>query len=139
MAQRPPLVKLIASGVWGSVVCLVRENGNCPTEDFLDELRQDADAFANCMALFDEMAQNGQVGARNHGREQVEFSFKIEINRRQFRFPCFRDGNTWVISFGFQKPGAQKGRGRWRDEHNAKARRLMNEYWDRKEQIERRK
>jgi hypothetical protein len=134
MAKSPPLTRLVADGIWGAVVCFVRENGNCPALDFLeDDLRPtDAAAHARCLALFQEMAERGQVGRRSLKREEFGFAFSVEYKKMQLRFPCLRDGDRWVLLFGFQKHGAQKARGKWRSEDNEKAKQLTKEYWHRK-------
>jgi len=58
------------------------------------------------------------------------FAFSLELNNVQYRFPCFRDGARWVVTHGFKKPGAQKGKGKWPKSEIDRANRIMGEYHD---------
>src|SRR5688500_8572614 len=134
MAKVPPLTIPLATGTMGSVVSFVQANGNCPTVEFLEELKLlkiasegvDVTVYDKCIAMFRLAAQGSMSRLK---KEAVGHAFGIEIKRMQFRFPCFRDGNTWVVTFGFQKQGAQQGKGKRRKQDNDRAQRLMDEYW----------
>ncbi len=104
-----------------------RANGKIPAKAFLDSLGLDGAVF---LTLFDEMAADGKT--KNSSRFSHEdgkiYGFKHKIKNRQVRFACFQDGNKWVLTHGFWKPGAQKGLGKWRPEEIERGNKLMREY-----------
>jgi hypothetical protein len=140
------LTKVVAAGAWGKVECVVRENGECPAEDFLTRDLEDvrekgkdkahSTARARFMALFQVMADIGQLsGSRFKGEMEGFFAFKHEVKNRQIRFPCFRDGRAWIITHGFFKPGARKGLGVWPENEIQRAKSIRREYFERKQQL----
>ena len=62
----------------------------------------------------------------------VFWAFRHEVRNRQIRFPCFQDGNKWIVTHGFFKPGAQKGMGGWPEAEIRRAKEIMAEYYQRK-------
>lgn len=85
---------------------------------------------AKLLTLFQNVADSGDYHNRSRfGPEDDGFwAFKCEAMNKLIRIPCFQIGNTWVLTHGFYKQGAQKGRGKWRKEEIDKANRLMAEY-----------
>ncbi len=62
----------------------------------------------------EQMADYGSVSPKRFKKEMESFyAFRHEVRNVQIRFPCFQDGNRWVLTHGFIKPGAQKGMGEW--------------------------
>lgn len=118
---------IAAKGDWGTVECVRRPNGSTPAREFLRELGEDAAVF---FTLFDEMATDGKT--KNSSRFSHEsgkiYGFKQKVSNRQARFACFEDGNRWVLTHGFWKPGAQKGLGKWPQREIDRAVDLRNEY-----------
>ena len=142
MASRVrPLTRLVARGDWGEVRAYVLENGDCPTIDFLNndlvqmkcghEVPQ-LTARDRCLEVFQQMAEDGEVARGRLASEAIGQAFRFEINNRQIRFPCFRDVNSWIITFGFFKRGAQHGRGKWRNEDEKKSKVYRDGYNARK-------
>jgi hypothetical protein len=142
VAAPPPLRKLAARGRF-SVYAAVRASGKCPSGDFLSlDLKKlkvkdpdDPEATATdvMFALFDEMARQGKLLDKNFGKEPGKlWAFKAEVNNKLIRFPCFRDGSELILTHGFFKHGAQKGKGKWRQEEIDRANEIMAEYWIRK-------
>ncbi len=125
------LTKVVAAGRWGTVEAVVLESGKCPFVDFTDEL--DRLAVARFMNLFQQMADNGIVSQKRFKKEMGALSaFRHEVQNLQIRFPCFRDGNCWILTHGFIKPGAKKKLGQWPPTEVDRATRIMNEYLARK-------
>jgi hypothetical protein len=136
--------KIVAKGQWGVVECAVRPNGKMPALDFLYELediREKAGnnpqntAAARFVALFDWMANHGPQAmppARYSSEMKGLWAFKHEIRNKQIRFPCFNDGNKCILTHGFFKPGAQKGKGKWPDAEIKKAFQIKAEYFQQK-------
>jgi hypothetical protein len=121
---------IAAEGDWGFVECVRTKNGKCPARDFLmDTLVDDADIF---LVLFDEMADDGRVkNSVRFGPEQGNiYAFKQKIGNKQVRFACFSDGNRWVLTHGFFKPGAQRGKGKWPKKEIDRAEALRKEYFE---------
>lgn len=118
---------IAAEGNWGTVECVRRANGSRPAVEFLDELGEDAAVF---YALFHEMAADGRT--KNPDRFSHEagkiYGFKQKVSNRQARFACFGNGNCWVLTHGFWKPGAQHGLGKWPPKEIDRANKLRNEY-----------
>lgn len=118
----------VPRGRWGTVECASRTSGARPAEEFLEELGLDAAVF---LALFEQMAENGRTNNPSHFSPEAGaiYSFKDKLgNNRQVRFPCFQIGNRWLLTHGFYKKGAQRGRGKWRREDVEKAENIMNEH-----------
>lgn len=144
MAKHPhPLTVSVVKGVWGTVECVVLGSGKCPAREFLQELkgrhmgidRPQTNAFARFLPLFHEMAEAGQVRRSRFGPEAEGFyGFKHSFRNQQIRFACFQDGSKWLLTHGFDKPGAQKGRGRWPSTEIDRARKIRDEYYKRKEE-----
>ena len=139
---RPPLRNLAARGRF-SVYAAVRENGKCPAGDFLlndlklIKVKDPEDPVATAtdvmFGLFDDMAREGTLRDKNFGKEPGKlWAFKAEVNNKLIRFPCFRDGANLILTHGFFKHGAQKGKGKWRQEEIDRANEIMFEYLIRK-------
>jgi len=58
------------------------------------------------------------------------FAFKHELRNIQIRFACFQDGRMWVLTHGFKKPGAKKGRGAWPESQLTRAKTIREEYFN---------
>ncbi len=125
---RPQLV--VPRGAWGTVEFAVRLNDSMPAREFLDELGEDAAVF---LALFVEMAAAGRTNSPNRFSKELGRinGFKAQIKNRQIRFPCFQKGNRWILTHGFYKPGAQKGKGRWPKKEFDRAATIMHEHLSR--------
>jgi hypothetical protein len=98
--------------------------------DFLvDELGQDA---AQVLPLFAEVAETGRThNSAKFSPERGEIhAFKTTIKNKLVRIPCFRISNRWLLLFGFFKKGAQKGRGKWRQEDLDKADNIRLEHME---------
>ena len=130
---------VVAEGQWGSVVCARRRTGPGQAEEFLDELREfyigprvnNVTAFVNFAILSQQMAQHGRVSRKRFGPEgDGIFAFKHELRNVQFRFACFQDGSMWVLTHGFQKPGAKKGLGAWPQTQLNRAKTIRAEYFE---------
>jgi len=113
MNVRPPQL-VVPAGLAGTVEFAIRQSGTMPARDFLLGLGDDAARF---LTLFQEMADLGHVlnPARFSQEDRKIYAFKHRPARtnRQVRFPCFQVGDRWLLTHGFFKPGAQRGRGRW--------------------------
>jgi hypothetical protein len=131
---KPPLLYQLANGDWGTVDAVVLTNGNCPARKFVfEELARNERARA--LNLFQVMADQGSVPSKRLKSEEGFQAFSIEVNNRQIRFPCFQDGQRWVVTHGFIKPGAKKGRGPWPRSEIDRANRIIAEYRSRKSSI----
>jgi len=128
------------------VVCVVLASGKSPAADYLAELKSlrekkksepESSAFARFAILFQQMANYGHVSPKRFGPEMDGFyAFKHEVRNRQIRFPCFQDGHLWVLTHGFQKPGAKKNLGDWPPAQKARAREIRAEYFERKQALQ---
>lgn len=143
MSEPVPLTRAVASGAWGAVECAVRASGKSPAHDFLlqdlvaiNEKSKDdpaGTAYARFLVLFQTMANYGRVSGKRFGKEMGSlFGFKHEVRKVQIRFPCFPDGNRWILTHGFIKPGAQKKLGEWPASEVKRANEIMIEYFERK-------
>lgn len=119
---------IAASGDWGSVEFAVRLSGRIPGKEFLTE-NLDAKGQAKFNHLFHQMAATGRL-RDNRFRPEAEhfFAFSHEVRNVQIRFPCFNDGRRWIVTHGFAKQGAQKGRGKWRQSEIDRAIEIQAEY-----------
>jgi hypothetical protein len=139
--------ELLAKGKWGEVRAIVTADGKCPTSIFLAEELDKVVVSKNpitttaadkCSGWFELLADEGKLPAKRFRSEADGFlACCFEIRNKQIRFPCFRDGNCWIITHGFFKPGAQKGLGKWPTEQINRANRFRTEYWERKSQAQR--
>jgi hypothetical protein len=66
----------------------------------------------------------------NYGKQA--FGTASEVSNLQIRFPCFQDGNRWILTHGFIKPGAQKKKGAWPEKEVVRPNETMSEYFQRK-------
>lgn len=123
--------------------CAVRLSGESPARDFLEQTLEEvrekgkdqpqATARARFMVLFQQMADYGNVQAKRLGPEMDSlYAFKHEVKKIQIRFPCFQDGDKWILTHGFMKPGAKKGLGNWPPAEVARAQEIRGEYYQRK-------
>ena len=138
-----PLTEVVARGNWGTVECAVRLAGDAPAKEFLEKdlekIREkgknepQSTARARFMVLFQLMANHGTISAKRFKKEMGKlYTFTHEVRNLQIRFPCFPDGNRWILTHGFVKPGAQKGKGDWPASESARAEQIMSEYLLRK-------
>jgi hypothetical protein len=76
------------------------------------------------------MANVGQI--RNETKFSIEsgeiYGFKVSQGNKLIRFACFQEGRCWVLTHGFFKPGAQRGKGKWPPSEISKAERIMKEH-----------
>jgi hypothetical protein len=139
------ITEVVARGRWGTVEYAVLASGQMPAREFLENdcerVREkgknepQATAHARFLMLFQQMADNGSLAAKRFKSEQGKlFAFSHEVKKVQIRFPCFQDGNRWILTHGFLKPGAKKGLGKWPQSEVERAERTMNEYFRRKSQ-----
>jgi len=140
-----PLTDIVASGAWGIVECVVLASSQIPAKDFLEnecetireggKSKPQSTARARFMMLFQQMADNGSLSPKRFKSEQGRlFAFSHEVRNVQIRFPCFQDGNRWLLTHGFLKRGAKKGLGKWPQSEVERAERIMNDYFRRKSQ-----
>jgi hypothetical protein len=138
LARRTTVI--VARGNWGTVECVVRNSGQVPARDFLqNDLEQiteggkhkpQATARARFMVLFQMMADSGSVPPKRFGKEMGRlFAFKHEVRNIQIRFPCFQDRKCWMLTHGFQKPGAKKKLGAWPKAEIDRAAEIKGEYY----------
>jgi hypothetical protein len=132
VAKSAPLTVELAGGTWGTVECVAEPNGHAPAVEFLSG--EPPVVQARFLVLFQQMANYGSVQAKRFKKEMGDFSaFRHEINNLQYRFPCFRDGNKWIITHGFIKPGARnKKLGEWPVQQVERAERIQREHQTRK-------
>jgi hypothetical protein len=133
-----PKTNLVAKPGVCSVEAVVLDSGHCPAAEFLDEIesiregaksKPSSSAKARFLYLFQQMADYGRVSPKRFGPEMEGlFAFKHEVRNIQIRFPCFQDGNKWVLTSGFKKPGAKKGLGQWPESEVRKAKEIMAHY-----------
>jgi hypothetical protein len=87
------------------------------------------------MVLFQQMADYGRLSWKRFKSEMRDlYAFRHEVRNLQIRFPCFQDGNRWLLTHGFVKPGAKRGLGDWPEQEVKRAREIAAEYWHRKRQ-----
>jgi hypothetical protein len=141
------LTKLVATGGACTVECVIRRSGECPTETFLlndlafvrekGKADPQSTATARFMQLFQQMADCGNVSNKRFKKEMGKlYAFRHEVSNQQIRFPCFQDGNKWILTHGFIKPGAQKGKGAWPPSEVTRANAIMEEYFAHKAELE---
>jgi hypothetical protein len=143
------LTVVVAEGAWGTVECVVRPSGESPARDFLEAdleaLREGgkrkplATAKARFMVLFQMMANYGEIqGERFKSEMDGLCAFRHEVKNVQIRFPCFRDGNKWILTHGFTKK-AKKGSGAWPESEVDRAEQIRGEYNAKKAKMEQNK
>jgi hypothetical protein len=141
------LTEVVATGNECSVECAIRLSGEIPAKAFLEgtleEIREggkdkpQSTATARFMVLFQNMADYGRVQAKRFSSEMDGlYAFKHEVRKTQIRFPCFQDGNKWILTHGFLKPGAKKGLGDWPSAEIDRAKEIRGEYFTLKKKIE---
>jgi len=137
---------VIATGRSCPVAFAVKESGSCPGREFFEgeceQIREggkhkpEATARGRFAVLFQQMANYGNVSPKRFKKEMgALFAFSHEVANTQIRFPCFQDGVKWIVTHGFCKPGAKKGRGQWPDSEVKRAEEIMAEYFRRKQSI----
>lgn len=133
MAGNAHLTVIVAEGSWGTVECVVLDSGDAPTKDFLEA---DETVAARFLVLFQNMANYGLVPPKRLKTEMDGLcAFRHEVGNRQIRFPCFQDGNRWIVTHGFVKPGAKNGKGKWPSSEVERAKNIRAEYWTRKKRL----
>lgn len=144
MARGAPTTEIVARGRWGTVECAVRLSGKSPARDFLEteceQVREkgkdkpESTARARFVVLFQMMADHGKLQPNRFKKEMGKlYTFRHEVRNIQIRFPCFQDGNRWILTHGFIKQGAKKGLGGWPKNESDRADEIMNEYLERKQ------
>ena len=123
------LTENVTRGGWGTVDFAVLANGSVPAKDFLDGLS--ASAKATFLEDFQKMADYGVV-PRKRFKKEMGTLFAFRNVNLQVRFPCFRDGKSWILTHGFYKPGAQKGKGQWPRSQTERAEAIEAQYRTRK-------
>jgi phage-related protein len=91
------------------IVAAVRADSSSPARDFIDAL--DLGELAKITVQFKRMAEIGRID--NDQKFKSLFDFKCghrkhkmyEFKTRDYRYLCFQDGNSWVITHGFPKKG----------------------------------
>jgi hypothetical protein len=132
---------VIANGAWGSVEFVVLRSGKIPAKEFFDndckEIREKgadepaATAQARFAFLFQQMANYGpkEMPKKRFSKEMGKlWAFRHEVSNIQIRFPCFQDGNAWIVTHGFVKPGGKKGLGKWPESEVFRAEGIEAEY-----------
>lgn len=132
---------VVARGAWGTVEFAILESGKSPAKSFFENdcerIREkggedpQSTARARFAFLFQQMANYGPYGLspKRFKKEMGSlWAFRHEVANVQIRFPCFRDGNAWIVTHGFEKPGAQKGLGDWPESHIYRAQAIETEY-----------
>lgn len=131
---------MVASGVWGTVACVVRRNGNTPALEFLTTVcrginekgkdQPQSTAEAVFMQLFDRMANSGILLSASFKHEKGALrTFRHKVKNQQIRFPCFQDGSSWLLTHGFVKKTQE-----WEESQFRRAGELMVEYGERKKE-----
>jgi hypothetical protein len=135
MADADPERRFAARGQW-DVEFARSAAGRYEAEEFLDGLHETLGeeiarkAKAKFVWLFTQMATRGRITKANRfSRESGKvYGFKYNVSNHLLRIACIQDGKTWVLTHGFDKPGAQKGKGAWPPEEITRATRLMEEH-----------
>lgn len=139
-----PILRMVYEGGMRSIACVVRATGESPAFEFWDnecakinpkgKANEDSTAKVKFLVYFRQMGNAGRLTDKHFGREMDGlYAFKAEVRNLQIRFPCFRDGSIWILTHGFVKPGAKKGKGKWPESEVARAKVIRDEYWQRKQ------
>ncbi len=142
MAESAPKIRYAAKGPWGSVQFAISANGKALAEMFFDglpdllgrgkgtKLGLGDKAKAKFAVIFQTLANTGTVPNRSRfSPEQGKiYGVKHEQGKKLIRFACFQEGNCWVLTHGFFKPGAKKDLGKWPQEQIKRAERIMAEH-----------
>jgi hypothetical protein len=142
--QTMAITIVAAKGGACTVELAVRPGGNCPAKSFLESecerLREGgkdqaaSTARAKFLQLFQQMANYGSVSPTRFKKEMGKFfAFRHEVRNVQVRFPCFEDGDKWIVTHGFFKPGAKKGKGAWPTSEVQRAEEIRGEYLQQKQ------
>ena len=129
MPTATPLTENVARGGWGTVEFAVLESGEVPAKTFYEETmtKEERMAFA---VVFQQMADYGIVPKKKFSSYGSMSTFRDV--RLQIRFPCFRDGQKWILTQGFYKPGAKKKKGQWPKSEIKRFETTKKQYEDRK-------
>ncbi|MEX2141310.1 MAG: type II toxin-antitoxin system RelE/ParE family toxin [Pirellulales bacterium] len=113
---------------WGTVEFAVRTSGAVEAREFLNTL--DRKVRAKFLALFGQMAKFGWIANPSRFSHEADkiYGFKFNHQNQLIRFPCFQIANRWLLTHGFRKPGAQRGRGSWPKRELEKAKEIMKEH-----------
>lgn len=131
---------IIATGRWGYVEYAIRLDESKEAKEFLRGLRthpsmrgKGEEVERRILVLCQMLANDGWIRdtSRFSGEDGEIHGLKYERFNKLIRFACFRSGNRWVLTHGFFKPGAQKGKGRWRPQEITRAMQIMNEHQSR--------
>ena len=128
MATVARLTEIVAKGQWGSVEYAVLVSRKVPAKKFFDGKRLTERDRAKFVQLFLQMAEHGEVSYKRFKREMGNlFAFRHETSKKQIRFPCFQDGNRWILTHGFIEKGG------WPQNEIDRANVIEAEYWKRKQ------
>jgi len=95
---------LAVEGTSRRIEYAVLGDGTMPAREFIDRLS--SKAITSILARFKHVADNGEINVPDkifkHERGEIS-AFKYTHKKHMLRFPCFRTGNRWIITHGFQK------------------------------------
>jgi len=103
------------------VKAFVRDNEECPYEDFLNQVRKGAQGVGRILALVDRLREFGFELARNNCIDCVEGKI-WELKPGPFRIFFFAKGDVFILLNGYRKKSVKIPR-----KHLDKARRLHGE------------
>ncbi len=95
-------ITIIARGRRCRVICAKQLNCREPVADFLRKLRKtDKEKLAKIVAKFKKLADAGEIHNELQFKHIKDHIWEVKIG--QFRFPCFRYKNDWIVTHGFKK------------------------------------
>jgi len=138
MAEPPPTKRRYPLDGVASIEYARDAKGRYLAEEWLSSLEKEigkkeaSKVRAKFKALFAQMAANGEIpnDSRFSNERGDIYGFKYEYKKRLYRIACFQDGDVWVLTHGFVKPGAQKGKGKWPTTELDRADRIQKEHLD---------
>jgi len=127
----------VATGQWCRVEFAVRLDGSKWAKVFLEGIKSSSDFHGKGVEVerklrtfFQQVANIGRCRKSSQfGPEQDGFhAFKLDAFNHLIRIPCFKHAGAWVLTHGFCKKGAQRGKGKWRPSDIATAKLIMREH-----------
>jgi len=111
--------RLVERGEWGTVEYVVLRNGQCPAQEFVNNL--ETPEKAKLARLFNRMAMFGRINNGEKFKKESEniYGFKSF----QIRIGCFRLGRTWFLTHGFRKK-----QDHWPKSELERANQIRNDY-----------
>src|SRR5688572_2097478 len=98
---------IVVTGAKRTIEYAVRNDGSIPAYEFVKGLLKKSEhAERDILARFAHIAANSEIGAPEgiFKKERGEFStFKYTCEQEFVRLPCFRYGNSWIVTHGFTK------------------------------------